>query len=96
MLASFRLEAEQPHSRGRKPYLSSPKRLASPSCVVEICEECLKIAGAPGLDRLCLARRAGTFPLPEFYNMSSGLIPTAAGAALQESTTDMGFGGGDG
>jgi hypothetical protein len=42
MLASFRAEAEQPHSRGRKPYPSSPKRLASPSCDVEISEESRK------------------------------------------------------
>jgi len=48
------------------------------------------------LDRLCLARRARTFPLPEFYNMRISLIPTAAVVALSESTTQMDFGGGDG
>jgi hypothetical protein len=30
------------------------------------------------LDRLCLARRARTSPLPEFYNMPIVLIPTTA------------------
>jgi hypothetical protein len=48
------------------------------------------------LDRLCLARRASTSPLPEFYNMPMVLIPTAAVVALEESTTHMDSGGGDG
>jgi hypothetical protein len=34
------------------------------------------------LDRLCLSRRARTFPLPEFYNVTIRLIPTAADVAL--------------
>jgi hypothetical protein len=41
-----------------------------------------KISGAPGLDRLCLARRARTFPLPEFYDMATRFISTAAVVAL--------------
>jgi hypothetical protein len=36
------------------------------------------------------------FPLPQFYKMAVCLIPTAAVVALEESTTQMGFGGGDG
>jgi hypothetical protein len=34
------------------------------------------------LDRLCLSLTARTLPLPEFYNMSISLIPTAAVVAL--------------
>jgi hypothetical protein len=33
------------------------------------------------LDRLCFVR-ARTFPVPEFYNMLSRFIPTAADVAL--------------
>jgi hypothetical protein len=52
--------------------------------------------GAPGLDRLSLSRRARTFPLPEFYDMTVTLIPTAAVVALEESRIYVDFGGGDG
>jgi hypothetical protein len=38
--------------------------------------------GAPGLAGLCFSRRAPTFSLHEFYNISVRLIPAAAAVAL--------------
>jgi hypothetical protein len=52
-------------------------------------------AGIETPDRLSLSRRASAFPLLKFYNMTSRLIRTAAVVALSESTTHMGFDGGD-
>jgi hypothetical protein len=57
---------------------------------------CQLSARVETMDRLCLSRMARTFPLPEFYNITIGLIPTAAVVALSESTTQTDFGGGDG
>ena len=47
-------------------------------------------------DRLYRSRRRGTLQLPEFYDMTVSLIPTAAIVALQRSATLMDFADGDG